>query len=136
MVSSELSARPSDAEWATATERPLARAGSRCAAHQVREWVRLRCKVYATEVELIGGSAEGVTMSHSETYNVPSRSWWGGWHAVDDALIELPLRRGDRRIFQLVGSQFVRWGGVDLDVELVVSALWLSDEPAAVITVH
>jgi hypothetical protein len=30
----------------------------------------------------------------------------------------------------------VRWGGVDLDAQLIVSALWLNDAPSAVITAH
>jgi len=135
-VSSPLSAEPSAKEWQHAEPLALSRASDRCKAVRLQKWVQIRCNVYVTEVELIGGSAAGVSLRHSKPYIQPPSHWWQHPEQTDDAVLTFPVQPGDRRLFQLVESDFVRWGGVDLDVRLAVSEHWLEGEPGPTITVH
>jgi mono/diheme cytochrome c family protein len=127
---------PTAEEWSGAAPLSLARNARPCRAEQLREWVRVRCAFYASEVAQIGGSSAGVTLSHGEPYVRKPAEWWQSPESVDDAVLVFPVREGDRRVFQLVESDFVRWGGVDLDVGMIVSELWLEGASEPTITVH
>lgn len=123
-----LSSEPTEAEWASAIEEPLARPSTICEAHRVREWVRVRCRAQV-EGELIGGSPEGVRMFHSEEYVRPRdpRFYWSSPRRVDDLIVVFPTRPGDRRLIQGVS------GLARLDVGLMISESWLDGEPAPTI---
>lgn len=128
---------PSEDQWHDAPALALARADERCDAQQLREWVRIRCRVHAAEVQLVGGSPEGVALSHSEAYVRPRdpRLWWDRPELVDDVVVVMPLRPGDRRLVQALFSGFVKWGGNDFDASLVISETWLEGQDAPTITV-
>jgi hypothetical protein len=130
------SPRPSDADWVDAPTLALARSDQRCEARRLREWVRVSCRIEVTEIELIAGSAEGVALSHSARYLDPPDEPWQYPSSTDDAHIVFPTRPGDRRLFQVLDSAFVKWGGVDLNAALAISETWLPDEPAPTITIH
>jgi hypothetical protein len=113
------SPRPKPAEWKEATPLPLARASDpRCRATRIREWVRLECRVFGTSSTLIAGGRAGVGLWLEETGAFAS-------------FIELPVRRGDRRIFQLNGSA----GRYGEEPVAIVSEQWVDGEAAPIITV-
>ena len=132
-----LSAEPAEEAWTDAEHIALSRPHPRCSAKRIREWIRVHCRIHATEIELFGGSVEGVSLQHSEQYTVyDPTSWWQPYTKTDDAIVTFPARPGDRRVIQLLGSLFVRWGGVDFYTKAVLSEVWLSGSDGPTLTIH
>jgi hypothetical protein len=118
----ERSAKPAPDEWPRARAVELERALADCRAHRIREWLRIRCRVETTGVELVGGSADGVEFREARS--------------AGETEIILPLRRGDRRLIQLL-----TWNGggkytVEQDAFAVVSEIWLPGDRGPVVLMH
>jgi cytochrome c peroxidase len=127
---------PDEQQWQAAPRFELAREDTPCRARRRGDWLRLHCKVFVSEIQQIGGPTAGVHLHHSARYAAPPRAWWDDWREVDDAIIDFPLREGERRVFQLIEAHPVRWGGLDAGSRLAVSASWLPGEANPVVTVH
>lgn len=90
--SDEKSSPPKVTEWSSASEVAPTRAGpaaAGCRAHLVREWMRLRCSGKIFAISLVAGTPEGIAF------------WIGGSEAEPYGDILMPIRKGDRRVFQL-----------------------------------
>lgn len=126
--------RPAEADWANAEPLALARPHRSCTAKRIREWARVQCKrdPKAEEpylgIRVVGGSHEDVRVSDPAD----------GKKFARDVAVVFPVRKGDRRVIELVGAQPIPWKSFTVyeKLELVVSEEWLPSEPAPTITVH
>jgi DNA-binding beta-propeller fold protein YncE/mono/diheme cytochrome c family protein len=107
------SPEPSKVEWTRAPEVQLARQSEGCDVKRIREWIRVHC-VGDNHVTLLGGQREGVRVV--------------GAMEVESQVI-FPVRRGDRRVFQL-GGQW-KW----MTPKNVLSEQWIAGESAPVLTI-
>ncbi|MEQ9322242.1 MAG: c-type cytochrome, partial [Polyangiaceae bacterium] len=130
------SAPPSEAAWAHASPMVVDRAPDTCEVFRLDDWVRVRCAHHVTEIAQFGGATEGVTLTHSEPYIRRTTRARPHPERVDDAILTFPIRPGDRRQFQLLHGRPVRWSGVILTTELVVSELWREGDPDPSIVIH
>jgi hypothetical protein len=85
-----------------------------CSAQRIREWYRFSCGM--GEVEMIGGSNEGVTFTCSKTT--------ADSEVCDDGAVVFPVRRGDRRAFQ-----FLRWGKWGPEPDSLLTEQFLEGDP-------
>lgn len=121
----EKSKSPKATEWATAARVKLTRKGpaaAGCRAHLVREWMRIRCEGQVFAISLLGGSPEGVAF------------WIGGTAAEPFGDILTPVRRGDRRVFQLWAPGKDAAGMFVPKPMLVVQEQWIEGQKAPIIT--
>lgn len=83
---------PKLGEWLSAPLVGLTRVGpaaAGCRARVVREWMRIRCVGQVFAVSLLAGTPDGIAF------------WIGGSEGDVFGEVLMPLRRGDRRVFQL-----------------------------------
>jgi hypothetical protein len=118
------SAPPLWKEWRGATEIGIASGSPACRVTHVREWVRVKCDLgqeTLAEMALIAGSREGVSFGHNE--------FGPGYDVV------FPVRRGDRRVFQIV--KVASWSkySVEYDAAFAITEAWLPGAASPVITV-
>jgi hypothetical protein len=124
--STERSASPTAAEWLTAAPVLLARTSpkaSSCVATRVREWLRVRCATPTFAISLLGGSHEGLAF------------WIGGEEEGRFGEVQLPLRRGDRRVVQLWATRDDPSGAKVVVPAQVLQEQWVEGEPAPTVTV-
>ncbi len=124
----EKSERPSAPEW-QGGERVALTGGlpTPCEARLVREWLQIHCKASGASVAVVSGSREDVKATL-----IPF-ALRDGTHeqVVGASIVELPIRRGDRRILQASATSFSDYGGGVWPTKLfMLSVLWLEDEPA------
>jgi hypothetical protein len=105
---------PTRGEWGQAKPVRATRSLSGCTIKRVREWVRAECGGNA--LMMAGGSQEGVTLDANLNRDVESA-------------IVFPVRRGDRRVFQL--ASFWKW----MNEFGVLSEQWLDGDAEPTITV-
>lgn len=125
-IPAEKSARPTPAEWRQARPVALVYAGpraSRCGAFLLREWLKVRCTGgTVSAVTQLGGERDGVTFwidpPADRAANIPG-----------DADVQLPLRRGDRRVLQLwtLGPGYD--GPLTVVPALTLQEEWVDDGP-------
>lgn len=117
---------PKAAEWAAAGKVTLTRTGpaaADCAAYRVREWLRIRCpNMKAFGISLLGGSAEGVAF------------WIDPPHVGTTGEVQLPLRRGDRRVVQFWTAGTDAQGNFTPKPVMVVQEHWLEGDAAPIVT--
>lgn len=121
---------PTPAEWQSATPVRFTRKGPRakgCRMLRAREWVRVHCDGQVTAVALMGGAANGAF------FWVPEAK--AGEPAPTQAEITFPLRRGDRRVFELF-SFGPAYGGSMISPGLVLQEHWLEGDPAPTIVIR
>lgn len=121
----EKSKSPKATEWAAAARVKLTRKGpaaAGCRAHLVREWMRIRCDGQIFAISLLGGSPEGVAF------------WIGGTATEPFGDILTPVRRGDRRVFQVWAPGKDAAGMFVPKPMLVVQEQWIEGQKAPVIT--
>jgi hypothetical protein len=117
----ERSKAPTAAEWATARiVKPRIRTprATACTTRRLREWIRVRCQTPTFAISLLGGSNEGLSF------------WIGGEAEGRFGEVQLPLRRGDRRVVQLWANE----SGVTTP-SLVLQELWPEGDAAPTVTV-
>ncbi|KYF74227.1 hypothetical protein [Sorangium cellulosum] len=126
----EPSRQPTAAEWKTAPRVRLSRAGpaaAGCRAYRMREWLRIRCpELTVSAMSLLGGKTEGVAF-----WIDPPR---GGSELPRGGEVMFPLRRGDRRVIQILTFGPGYDGPFTLLPAIVVQEQWLDDEPAPTVT--
>lgn len=122
----ERSALPTAEEWLAARPVKLSRTSPRaatCAATRVREWLRVRCATPTFAISLLGGSNEGLSF------------WIGGEAEGRFGEVQLPLRRGDRRVVQLWATRDDGAGSAIVEPALVLQELWIEGDAAPTVTV-
>jgi len=103
--------KPTAAEWKTAPAVALSRQNADCKAQREREWLRITCPVHAlAAMDLLAGPSEGVSFERAVK-------------GPDQALV-LPLRRGDRRVLQMVSVSWSKYS-MDYDTVYAISEDWL-----------
>jgi len=124
--SAERSTAPSAAEWRDAKPVKLTRRGPRaasCEAKRVREWLRVRCQTKTFAISLLGGANEGLSF------------WIGGEAEGQFGEVQLPLRRGDRRVVQLWATESDSTGTSVVEPSLTLQELWADGDAAPTVTV-
>ncbi|WP_437932442.1 hypothetical protein WMF37_25340 [Sorangium sp. So ce291] len=126
----EPSKQPTAAEWKTAPRVRLSRSGpaaAGCRAYRTREWLRIRCpELTVSAISLLGGKTEGVAF-----WIDPPR---GGSELPRGGEVMFPIRRGDRRVIQILTFGPGYDGPFTLLPAIVVQEQWLDDEPAPTVT--
>jgi len=138
-VPAEKSKPPTFAEWQA--ERDLSSPVSpfQCGVRRVREWMRFRCEVFATNsIDLVAGNQNDVFFSVKSGGGSCTNDPMEGqicWDAVEAVF---PIRRGDRRFFQITrrtgGGYYMPGSGPMVEPFAVLSEIWVEDEPGPVIT--
>lgn len=124
-IPAEKSKSPKAAEWLAAPRVKLTRKGpaaATCRAQLVREWLRVRCEGQVFAVSLVGGSPEGVAF------------WIGGTAAEPFGELLTPVRRGDRRVFQLWAPGKDAAGMFVPKPMLVVQEQWVEGQKSPIVT--
>ncbi len=127
----EISKAPTAAEWTQAKPVTLTRVSPRtasCRAVRLREWIRVRCASKTFAISLLGGDSGGL-------------SFWIG--TEPDNLfgeVQLPMRRGDRRVVQLWATRddpsgVAPSGTVVVEPWLVLQELWAEGDAGPTVTV-
>jgi hypothetical protein len=126
----EPSKQPTAAEWKAAPRVRLSRAGpaaAGCRAYRAREWLRIRCpELTVSAISLLGGKTEGVAF-----WIDPPRS---GSELPRGGEVMFPIRRGDRRVIQILTFGPGYDGPFTLLPAIVIQEQWLEDEPAPTVT--
>ncbi|MGK3962739.1 hypothetical protein WMF38_00945 [Sorangium sp. So ce118] len=126
----EPSRQPTAAEWKAAPRVRLSRIGpaaAGCRAYRTREWLRIRCpELTVSAISLLGGKTEGVAF-----WIDPPR---GGSELPRGGEVMFPIRRGDRRVIQILTFGPGYDGPFTLLPAIVVQEQWLDDEPAPTVT--
>ncbi|XYI03707.1 hypothetical protein ACMHYB_29660 [Sorangium sp. So ce1128] len=126
----EPSKQPTAAEWKAAPRVRLSRTGpaaAGCRAYRTREWLRIRCpELTVSAISLLGGKTEGVAF-----WIDPTR---GGSELPRGGEVMFPIRRGDRRVIQILTFGPGYDGPFTLLPAIVVQEQWLDDEPAPTVT--
>ena len=124
-IPAEKSKSPKATEWTTAPRVKLTRKGpaaATCQAQLVREWMRVRCAGQVFAISLLGGSPEGVAF------------WIGGTAEEPIGEILTPVRRGDRRVFQLWAPSKDAAGVFAPKPMLVVQEQWVEGQKDPILT--
>lgn len=128
----EPSKQPTAAEWAAAQRVRLSRVGpaaAGCRAYRLREWMRIRCPdLSVSAISLLGGKTEGVAFWITPSKSRESGEMTRGGEAM------FPIRRGDRRVIQILTFGPGYDGPFTLLPAIVVQEQWLDDEPAPTVT--
>ncbi len=114
---------PKVAEWQQAPEVALVRPlPTGCKAHLVREWLRVRCPRRLRGVVQISGARAGTSLYARD------HSFSNGAFKPDVTEVLLPIRRGERRVLEVVGGPFGLVGAMSVSVQ------WLDDQPGPWVT--
>ena len=130
----EDSKKPTTEEWRTAAEVRVTRAGPRaagCHVYRVREWLRVSCPDLVTaSISVLGGTPTGYAF-----WIDPAKEGAGGkLPAGGEALF--PLKKGDRRVVQMLTFGPGYEGPLTQLPALVIQAHWLDDAPTPVLTLY
>ncbi|AKT37280.1 hypothetical protein [Chondromyces crocatus] len=118
------SKQPTPAEWASAPTVRLTRMGpaaAGCRAYRVREWIRFRCPhLTVSAISHLGGRTEGVAfwITPPKDSDLPR----GGE-------VMFPIRRGDRRVFQILTFGAGYDGPFTLLPAIILQEQWLDGDP-------
>jgi hypothetical protein len=130
----EASAKPTADEWRSAPEVEPTRRGpraARCHVWRVREWVRVSCPDLVTaSIAMLGGTAQGMAF-----WIDPVREGADG-KLPSGGEVLFPVRRGDRRVVQLLSFGAGYEGPFTQLPALVVQESWLPDEEEPVLLLH
>lgn len=123
-IPAEKSKPPRPNEWPAAGVKLTRRgpAAASCRAHMVREWLRVRCEGQIFAISLIAGPPEGVAF------------WLGGTAEEPRGEILTPVRRGDRRVFQVWGPGKDAAGMFVPRPMLVVQEQWVEGQKDPIVT--
>lgn len=131
-IPASTSPMPKPGEWDEAPVVALARnaEASQCRARLVREWLKIHCDKTLGAIRQLAGSPTGVALWLAPAPEAE------GWESKDAEII-VPLRRGERRVFQLFDLQFGTYGGPGWpDAGSIVEARWLEGEKDPVVVIR
>jgi hypothetical protein len=121
---------PKVAEWTDVMRRSLVvRPEYECTLQRVREWSRITCSTTNAAVTLVTGTATGVSL----------------WAGEDRAQLLFPVRRGDRRVFEILPHPKTvmiegNYGAMPIEQPgggpIVLSETWLEGEDAPTLVVQ
>ncbi|HVK71304.1 MAG TPA: hypothetical protein VM694_42910 [Polyangium sp.] len=138
-VPAEKSKPPTVAEWGAAKNLEAPIGPTVCTLRRVREWLRFRCEVMnSNSIDLVTGNTNDVFFSVKQGGGECIRDAEGEscWDAVEAVF---PLRRGDRRFFQITqrtgGGYYMPGSGPMVQGYVVLSEMWVEDEPGPIVTV-
>ena len=123
----EVSKAPTAEEWLAAAPVKLTRQSPRassCTAIRVREWLRVRCATPTFAISLLGGNIDGLSF------------WIGGEAEGRFGEVQLPLRRGDRRVVQLWATRSDAAGSAIVEPALVLQEVWAPGDASPTVTVQ
>jgi len=164
-IPEERSRPPTLAEWTAALDiggipprRPLTMGAapgsapapprsSECKLRRVREWIRFRCVAdKLIGAELLAGTASEVSYSNMSDACPPAVAAddqadpYRDQTMVCNARVEIvfPIRRGDRRFFQILRQGPNEWSGVigrfaTVEIRSVLEVAWVAEEPLPVV---
>ncbi|TKD00116.1 hypothetical protein [Polyangium fumosum] len=138
-VPTEKSKPPTVAEWSAAKNLEAPLSSTACTLRRVREWLRFRCEVLnSNSIDLVTGNSNDVFFSvrqgGGECIHDPDQGEIC-WDALETVF---PLRRGDRRFFQITqrtGGYYIPGSGPMVRTYVVLSEMWVEDEPGPIVTV-
>ena len=128
----EPSKQPTAAEWKDAPRVRLTRMGpaaaaAGCRAYRLREWVRIRCPELVTSaISLLGGKPDGVAF-----WITPPGS---GSALPRGAEALFPIRRGDRRVIQILTFGAGYDGPFTLLPAIIIQEQWVEGDAAPIVT--
>lgn len=129
----EDSPKPTADEWRGATEVRATRMGPRakgCHVYRVREWVRVSCPDLVTAtISVLGGTATGYAFWIDPSKEGRDAKLPAGGE------IQFPVRRGDRRVVQVLTFGPGYEGPFTQLPALVVQEHWLDDEAEPIMTI-
>ncbi|WP_437680734.1 hypothetical protein [Sorangium sp. So ce131] len=128
----ERTARPSAAEWADAEPVLLARSTTpaACKARRRREWLRLDCAAPALAVvKTLGSSAGGEPVR----VDAPRGGDTDGGFPGGVSLV-FPVRRGDRRVIEILSAEVGYRGASGLVPSVVISEQWIDGDPGPLVS--
>jgi hypothetical protein len=140
-VPTEKSKPPKAAEWQAARDLGGSTRLSSCSVRTVREWMRVRCEIErAISVDLVAGNQNDVYFSLLPGGGACTTDEVEGRVCADAVEVVFPIRRGDRRFFQIGMMVFNVGGGSYQGVSLVretfalISETWVDDDPGPIVT--
>ncbi|HVY46903.1 MAG TPA: hypothetical protein VHB21_13540 [Minicystis sp.] len=127
----EPSKPPKASEWKDAPEVRLSSAApiaAGCRSYRVREWVKIHCERRTAALRLIAGSAEGVAMFTFNGVGEPNgaegaQTFWETMGKFGEIIV--PVRKGDRRVFEWVDFDFGEYEGWWVQSSFVVEESWV-----------
>jgi hypothetical protein len=132
------SPKPKPEEWDTAAAVLLERPNEGCTTSRVREWLRVSCRFgpkTLTGVRVLSGPTEGVELTDKKP--APGQPTVDQWHnrIAHGVNLTFAVRRGDRRLFEVV--EMVPEGRYTLgeDAAAIISAVWLPGDAGPTIVV-
>jgi hypothetical protein len=123
-IPAEKSGSPKSPEWGAALRvRPARRsaAAAACRADLVREWIRVKCASETFAISMLGGDLDGF-------------AFWID-PLTKDGEVMMPLRRGNKHVFQFWKAGKDSAGAFAPVPTFVVQEYWLEGAPAPVLTV-
>jgi hypothetical protein len=126
-ISNTRTSAPKQREWQEGKPVELARDHAWCAGRLVREWLRIRCFMpHVVGASLLGGDRDGTSLRMVGKFDE---------HSADSAEIVFPLRRGDRRVFQITAlAENDLWGGAE-SLSAMISESWVDDDRGPIVVV-
>jgi hypothetical protein len=122
---------PTPAEWKAANDLAIGVIG--CSARRVREWMQIHCEVMRTmAIELVTGTASDLFFSVRPGGGTCIQDNYEGQICSDSDDMVFALRRGDRRVLQIIQGGFGY--GVSRTAVWVFSETWLADDAGPIVT--
>ncbi|XXX80234.1 hypothetical protein WMF30_15820 [Sorangium sp. So ce134] len=125
----ERTPRPAAAEWDGAEPVRLARdrSGAACKARMRREWLRIDCKAHSLAVVRTLGASAG-----EEWFWLDQKS---GEEFASGASVVFPVRRGDRRVIEILAGLWAYRGELGISTSFVISEQWLDGDAGPLVSV-
>ncbi|MDI1446440.1 hypothetical protein [Polyangium sp. 6x1] len=138
-VPAEKSKPPTFAEWSAAKDLDAASRSYFCSVRRVREWLRFRCEVLnSNSIDLVAGNTNDVFFSVKQGGGECTSDPDQGQICWDAVEVVFPLRRGDRRFFQITqrtgGAYYMPGSGPMFQPVVGLSEMWAEDEPGPIVT--
>ncbi|WP_437489757.1 hypothetical protein WME75_11325 [Sorangium sp. So ce1014] len=125
----ERTPRPAAAEWDAAEPVRLARdrSGAACKARMRREWLRIDCTAPSlAAVRTLGASAGEAWFSLDQK---------NGEELASGVSVAFPVRRGDRRVIEILAGTSAYRGQIGISTSFVISEQWLDGDAGPLVSV-
>ncbi|WP_437319703.1 hypothetical protein [Sorangium sp. So ce385] len=125
----ERTPRPAMAEWDDAEPVRLARdkSGAACKARMRREWLRIDCTAPSLAVVRTLGASAG-----EEWFRLDQKN---GEELASGVSVVFPVRRGDRRVIEILTGMWAYRGQLGISTSFVISEQWLDGDAGPLVSV-